>query len=343
MKEPFHHALKVTANYWLGTLQYTLLFILIFDAIRRITGHSFFMQYRYPAMLHTMPKNLVIFGGLAIFLITTISLYGFFHARHIYVRHAPVTIEKSSQLPGLKIALLADLHLGYNSSNPRLERMVQEINAQEPDLICFAGDTFDNEFDAIKDPETAARILAGLTSRYGVFACWGNHDVSEKILAGFTFPQKGQLARDPRFEEFLKQADITMLEDETLLIDNAFYLIGRKDPDMAAKELDTRLSFSALTKDLDHALPILVIDHQPKELAEAQTAGVDLDLSGHTHGGQTFPASIFVHLLWENPSGIVRKGALTSAVTSGAGVWGPAMRILSNSEIMMLDVTFQAR
>ena len=59
-KEPLHHFLRVISNYWLGTLEYILLFIITFDVIRRVTGHSFFMKYRYPAMLHTMPKNLVI-------------------------------------------------------------------------------------------------------------------------------------------------------------------------------------------------------------------------------------------------------------------------------------------
>ena len=68
-KEPLHHFLRVISNYWLGTLEYILLFIITFDVIRRVTGHSFFMKHRYPAMLHTMPKNLVIFGGFAIGLI----------------------------------------------------------------------------------------------------------------------------------------------------------------------------------------------------------------------------------------------------------------------------------
>ena len=71
-------------------------FIITFDVIRRVTGHSFFMKYRYPAMLHTMPKNLVIFGGFVIGLILMVSIYGVLHARRVYVRQDPVVIEKSS-------------------------------------------------------------------------------------------------------------------------------------------------------------------------------------------------------------------------------------------------------
>lgn len=235
-KEPLHHFLRVISNYWLGTLEYILLFIITFDVIRRVTGHSFFMKYRYPAMLHTMPKNLVIFGGFAIGLILMVSIYGVLHARRVYVRQDPVVIEKSSSLPGLKIALIADLHLGYNSTKSHVRKIVDTINSQNVDLVCIAGDLFDNDYNAIKDPDEVADILSDIKSRYGTYACWGNHDVSEKILAGFTFPQKETIVRDGRFTEFLHHAGITMLEDETVCINNAFYLVGRRDKDMAKKE-----------------------------------------------------------------------------------------------------------
>ena len=339
-KEPFHHFLRVISNYWLGTLEYILLFIITFDVIRRITGHSFFMKYRYPAMLHTMPKNLVIFGGFAIALILSVSIYGVLHARRVYVCHDPVVIEKSSALPGLKIALVADLHLGYNSTKSHVRKIVDDINNENVDLVCIAGDLFDNDYDAIRDPDGVADILAGLKSRYGTYACWGNHDVNEKILAGFTFPQKGKIVRDERFSEFLDRAGITMLEDETVCIDDAFYLVGRRDEDMAKKEQFPRKTFAEITEPLDSSLPIIVMDHQPRELSEAADAGVDLDLSGHTHDGQMFPANIVIHFLWENACGVLKKGNMTSIVTSGAGVWGPAMRVGTDCEVVIADVSF---
>ncbi|RGD99528.1 metallophosphoesterase [Clostridiaceae bacterium TF01-6] len=339
-KEPLHHFLRVISNYWLGTLEYILLFIITFDVIRRVTGHSFFMKYRYPAMLHTMPKNLVIFGGFAIGLILMVSIYGVLHARRVYVRQDPVVIEKSSSLPGLKIALIADLHLGYNSTKSHVRKIVDTINSQNVDLVCIAGDLFDNDYNAIKDPDEVADILSDIKSRYGTYACWGNHDVSEKILAGFTFPQKETIVRDGRFTEFLHHAGITMLEDETVCINNAFYLVGRRDKDMAKKEQLPRKTFAEITEPLDPSLPIIVMDHQPGELSEASDAGVDLDLSGHTHDGQMFPANLVVHFLWENACGVLKKGAMTSIVTSGAGVWGPAMRVGTNNEVVIANVSF---
>ena len=339
-KEPLHHFLRVISNYWLGTLEYILLFIITFDVIRRVTGHSFFMKYRYPAMLHTMPKNLVIFGGFAIGLILMVSIYGVLHARRVYVRQDPVVIEKSSSLPGLKIALIADLHLGYNSTKSHVRKIVDTINSQNVDLVCIAGDLFDNDYNAIKDPDKVADILSDIKSRYGTYACWGNHDVSEKILAGFTFPQKETIVRDGRFTEFLHHAGITMLEDETVCINNAFYLVGRRDKDMAKKEQLPRKTFAEITEPLDPSLPIIVMDHQPGELSEASDAGVDLDLSGHTHDGQMFPANLVVHFLWENACGVLKKGSMTSIVTSGAGVWGPAMRVGTNNEVVIANVSF---
>lgn len=339
-KEPFHHFLRVISNYWLGTLEYILLFILTFDLIRRVTGHSFFMKYRYPAMLHTMPKNLVIFGGFAIVLILSVSIYGVLHARRVYVRHDPVVIEKSSSLPGLRIALIADLHLGYNSTKSHVRKVVDTINSQNVDLVCIAGDLFDNDFDAIKDPDQVADILSGIQSRYGTYACWGNHDVNEKILAGFTFPQKEKIVRDERFSEFLDHAGITMLEDETICIDDAFYLVGRRDEEMSRKEQLPRMTFAEITESLDPTLPIIVMDHEPRELSAAADAGVDLDLSGHTHDGQMFPANIVIHFLWENACGVLKKGNMTSVVTSGAGVWGPAMRVGTNNEVVIAEVSF---
>lgn len=339
-RAPLHRILKIIANYWLGTLEYILIFVLLFDAVRRITGLSFMTRYRYPALLHTWPRSLLIFGGLAVFLVTAVSLYGIFHAKQIYVSRYSISVEKECAVPELKIALIADLHLGYNSTEAHVQRLVHTINAEKPDLICIAGDFFDNEYDAIKDPEAVAACLAGLNSTYGTYGCYGNHDVSEKILAGFTFPHRGALTRDRRFSQFLEAAGIRLLEDEAFLIDNGFYLAGRKDPDMAKKEHDSRLSYSALTAQMEPSMPVIVLDHQPKELDEWAAAGVDLVLSGHTHAGQMFPANLLMPLIWENPWGLKKKGTMYSVVTSGAGVWGPAMRVGTNNEVVILDVTF---
>ena len=240
--------------------------------------------------------------------------------------------------------LIADTHFGYNAGTIHAKEIVKKINRQNPDLVCIAGDIFDNEYEAIHEPKKVKKTLRKINSRYGVYACWGNHDLNEPILAGFTFnPGKegAESLKDPRMREFLKDSNIQLLEDEAVLIDNSFYVVGRKDASLIEKIEEKRKTPAQLTEKLDKDKPIIFIDHQPKELQEIADAGVDLDLCGHTHDGQTFPGNITIKFLWENPCGYLQKGSMHNIVTSGSGVWGPAMRVGTNSEICTINVTFQ--
>ena len=91
---------------------------------------------------------------------------------------------------------------------------------------------------------------------------------------------------------------------------------------------------------MDSSKPIIVIDHEPKELQELSDAGVDLDLSGHTHDGQMFPGNLTIKLMWENACGYLKKGNMHSIVTSGVGVFGPKMRVGTKNEVCNITVTF---
>ena len=92
---------------------------------------------------------------------------------------------------------------------------------------------------------------------------------------------------------------------------------------------------------MDKCKPIFVLEHQPKQLEELDSAGVDMQLCGHTHDGQLFPGNLTVKLFWENPCGYLKKGNLNNIVTSGVGVWGPAMRVGTDSEICVITVHFE--
>ncbi len=92
---------------------------------------------------------------------------------------------------------------------------------------------------------------------------------------------------------------------------------------------------------LDHSKPIIVMDHQPRELQELSDAGADLDLCGHTHDGQIFPGNLFIGFAWENACGYMQKGDMHNIVTSGLGLWGPNLRVGTNSEVCIIDVNFE--
>ena len=339
IKKPawLHRILKIIGNYFLGIFLYVLMIILVADIGRLLFKYVFHFSWIRSPLAFTLT------GAVCSILIITISIFGIFHAKKIKVSSYNVTVDKTvPDTDSLKIVLLADTHFGYNAGAIHAQEIVNKINQQNPDLVCIAGDIFDNEFDAIREPEEIEKILQTIHSRYGVYACWGNHDLNEPILAGFTFNQNANDISDPRMKEFLQKSNIHLLEDESVLINNKFYIVGRKDAALSEKVGEIRQTPKQLTSSLDKTKPVIFIDHQPKELQELADAGADLDLCGHTHDGQTFPGNITVRFLWENPCGYLKKDNMHNIVTSGAGVWGPAMRIGTDSEICVINVSFQS-
>lgn len=331
-----HRMLKITGNYFLGIFLYTLVIILLADFGRILLKYVFHASWIHSRTAFTVA------GAICALLILLLSACGIFHAKYIKTTSYDVIINKTlPERTSMKVVLLADTHFGYNAGVLHARELVRKINKQKPDLVCIAGDIFDNEYDAIRNPEKLEKTLRGIKSTYGVYACWGNHDLNEEILAGFTFKHKdGDLSdiKDPRMKKFLKNSNIHILEDESVLINDQFYVIGRKDASLTEKIHETRKAPAQLTEKLDRDKPIIMIDHQPKELQELADAGVDLDLCGHTHDGQTFPGNFTIKLMWENPCGLLSKDNMTNITTSGAGVWGPAMRIGTDSEICSINI-----
>lgn len=331
-----HRMLKITGNYFLGIFLYTLVIILLADFGRILLKYVFHASWIHSRTAFTVA------GAICALLILLLSACGIFHAKYIKTTSYDVIINKTiPERTSMKVVLLADTHFGYNAGVLHARELVRKINKQKPDLVCIAGDIFDNEYDAIRNPEKLEQTLRGIKSTYGVYACWGNHDLNEEILAGFTFKHKdGDLSdiKDPRMKKFLKDSNIHILEDESVLINDQFYVIGRKDASLTEKIHETRKAPAQLTEKLDRDKPIIMIDHQPKELQELADAGVDLDLCGHTHDGQTFPGNFTIKLMWENPCGLLSKDNMTNITTSGAGVWGPAMRIGTDSEICSINI-----
>lgn len=331
-----HRMLKITGNYFLGIFLYTLVIILLADFGRILLKYVFHASWIHSRTAFTVA------GAICALLILLLSACGIFHAKYIKTTSYDVIINKTiPERTSMKVVLLADTHFGYNVGVLHARELVRKINKQKPDLVCIAGDIFDNEYDAIRNPEKLEKTLRGIKSTYGVYACWGNHDLNEEILAGFTFKHKdGDLSdiKDPHMKKFLEDSNIHILEDESVLINDQFYVIGRKDASLTEKIDETRKAPPQLTEKLDRDKPIIMIDHQPKELQELADAGVDLDLCGHTHNGQTFPGNFTIKLMWENPCGLLSKDNMTNITTSGAGVWGPAMRIGTDSEICSINI-----
>ena len=336
---PIERIMKLIGNYWLGVLLYVILTVLIADGIRLIIKKN----KKLPKEYTYSKRTFVIVGTICITIISILSIWGAINARIIHTTEYNVTINKKTEkIKKLKIALVADLHMGYNIGTPHIKNMVKKINEQNPDLVVIAGDIFDNEYEALDNPKAIVKTLKKIKSKYGVYATYGNHDIKEKILAGFTFSKKGQKKEsDIRMDQLLNDANITLLRDESVLIDDSFYLYGRPDYRRPGRGITVRKTPKEITNDLDKEKPIIVVDHEPSELQELREAGVDMDLCGHTHDGQLFPANLTSKLMWENSYGYLKKGNMHNIVTSGVGLFGPNMRVGTIAEVAIINVNFK--
>lgn len=335
----FGRIMKLIGNYWLGVLMYVVITVLVADGIRLIIKKS----NKIPKQYLQSKRLFVISGTICILLITTISVLGAINARIIHTTNYEITINKKvDNIKNLKIALLADLHIGYNIGLKHIKQMVEKVNEINPDLVVIAGDIFDNEYEAVENPKQMSEILSQLKSKYGVFATYGNHDIKEKILVGFTFSKENEKKEsDIRMDQLLKDSNIKLLQDESVLIEDNFYLFGRADYTRPGRGIKERKTASEITSNLDKTKPIIVIDHQPVELTQLANSGVDLDLCGHTHNGQMFPGNITTKLMWENSYGYLKKGNMHNIVTSGVGLFGPNMRVGTISEVVSININFK--
>ena len=363
---------------WLGVLMYSLfpaviylIFCLVWRMHKKKNGSTESM---------VRPRQVAIgWASVGIIFTLVICIYGFVHATDTRITNYTVELpKKNSKLDELNVVMVADMHMGANIGVAEMENMVRLINECEPDIVFFCGDIFDNIYDALDNPERLIEIYRQIESKYGVYACYGNHDVDEPVLAGFTFDQEKKKVSDPRMDEFLKRAGVNLLRDEGILIADSFYVYGRPDYMRPGRDIDIRnnpreivdkiytdlntvdtaggidsdeADDFILEKDYDWLLgksdippaidyPVIVLDHEPKELQELADAGIDLTLSGHTHDGQIFPANILLKFISENSYGYKKVGEMDDIVTSGVGLFGPFMRVGTISEVCNIKILF---
>lgn len=324
------------STYWIGIMLYSLLYVVLFDLLRLIAKHT-----KLKNTLLFSRGSVISIGSVVVACAVATCLYGIFNARNIKVNEYSVTVNKScGSDKHLKAVLVADLHMGYAIGVDHITNMVEKINQQNADIVIIAGDIFDNSYDGMDDPEGIKAQLKSIKSKYGVYAVYGNHDIDEKILMGFTFDWGGKQLHNEKMTNFMKECNIKLINDESVLINDEFYLVGRRDTDKPGTEDGTRAEISELTKDLDKTKPIFVLSHEPDELQKTADAGADIDFSGHTHDGQLFPGNLTIGLFWENPCGMIKKDNMYSIVTSGVGVYGTFMRVGTDAEICTVDIDF---
>ena len=306
--------MRLIGSYWTGFFMYLFILFIAADLII-LLGRLFNL------IQVSMLNSARFYSGLTVIVLTVaVVFYGIFNANQYKIVNYEVQL-KDSSLSGMRIVLISDLHLGEVNSEKNLDKMAAAVNALNPDIVCIAGDIFNDDYYAIRNPDRAINLFKSINAAYGVYACLGNHD------GGRTLDQ---------MINFLEESNIKLLNDEYVIIDERLALFGRLDarPIGGSGNLKRRNITEAIAS-TGANMPVIVMDHNPAHINE-YGGEVDLILSGHTHRGQMFPGSLFTRALFTVDYGHYQKDTDSPnvIVTSGAGTWFPPMRIGSNNEIV---------
>ena len=292
------------AAIWVGLL--TFLFIAM------LSSWFIFGVARVAGINVNFHRLVEVLFGIAI----VAGLYGVFNANWTRITRTTVQL---ANLPeawrGRKAALISDVHLGHVRNGGFLRRMVAKILKEEPDAIFIAGDLYDGT--AI-DANRAAEPLNGLTAPQGVYFVAGNHE---------------QFGDDSKYLSAISAAGVRVLSNEKVEVDG-LQIVGVPYRNAAHGRLASVLQDVCLDRDRASIL----LTHAPDNPEIAEAAGVSLQLSGHTHLGQFIPWSWMARRIYRQfVYGLSRIGKMQVFTSSGAGTWGPPLRLGSNPEIVMLE------
>jgi len=312
--------LRQAGLFWQAILLYMLMLLAASDIFRLVLF-----------LFGKKIENISIYTvGASLLLCVILMVYGAVHARSVKTVNYNIALCGSGS--DIRIALISDLHIGHSIGKSHIKNVVDAVNKVEPDIVCIAGDVFNGDVDAAKDLHEVISHLRRINAPLGVYACLGNHDVDRTGLSG---------GSTQRIEEVLKTTGITLLNDETWLIRENMYIAGRKDARPIGMNAERKMP-GELLSDIEGT--IIVLDHQPTQFAQLEQAGAGLVLSGHTHKGQLFPATLITCAIFKKTGatyyGYWQGQNMQAVVTSGAGFWGPPLRIGTNSEVAVINVSF---
>ncbi|HEY3506661.1 MAG TPA: metallophosphoesterase [Actinocatenispora sp.] len=230
----------------------------------------------------------------------------------------------SPEMDGFRVAVVSDIHLGPILQRGFAERVVDEINRQNPDLITIVGDLVDGSVDQLGP---AVQPLRHLSAPHGAYFVTGNHE----YFSGVT-----------EWVDEVRSLGVHPLRNEHQEIiggrSSALILAGVNDAtgaDVSAREAP---NYDAALRGSDPANPVLLLAHQPIQVHEAAKRGVDLQLSGHTHGGQMWPVQYAAKAQQGYLSGLARVDRTWLYVTNGAGAWGPPVRVGAKPDITIVTL-----
>ena len=238
-------------------------------------------------------------------------------------------IETDKKVGKIRIAQIADTHVGCGFTGKEFGKKLEKVQAAEPDILVITGDFVDDGTKK-EDMVDACAALGKFTSKYGTYFCLGNHDF------GYYSSERRGYSGEELIAE-LEKNGVHVLRDEGVRIDGRFYLIGRND---AGYGTSNRASAETLMQGIDPDIYTIMLDHQPTDYDAEAASGVDLVLSGHTHGGQLFPLEYIQPLISSNDNvrGLESRGNTDFIVTDGFSDWEIKFKTGCKSEYNIIVV-----
>ena len=315
-------ALVWIGSFWLAGFAYFVVMTLFIDIVRLL---NYVIPFIPPTITRDPIQTKLVTGLAVCSLVVLVVLLGHLNALKPRVKIIHLEIPKNSHsLADLNVAVASDIHLGTIISKSRLEHIVRELNALEPDLVLLPGDVVDEDLGPVIR-QNLGETLRTIKAKYGVYAITGNHE----YIGGAEEACK-----------YLGDHGITMLRDSTVTIGKSVVVVGREDRSIRQFTGKARKPLNELMAGVDRSLPIVLMDHQPFKLDEALENGVDLQLSGHTHHGQLWPFNLISKKIFELSWGYKKKGNTHYYVSCGVGTWGPPVRTGNRPEIVNFKLKF---
>lgn len=317
-------ALSMLVYGWIGTITLLVVALCVSELVRAgVVAASSFGE----ASISHERRTLLSRGIAAVAAAFSLALSGIGTANalsEVSVRSQPIRLRRfPAALSGFRIVQLTDVHIGPTLGREWLDTIVERVNALNADLIVITGDLVDGSVKALRDHVAP---LQNLRSKHGTYFVTGNHEYYS--------------GADEWIEE-LRRMGIVVLRNERVSIgegDNSFDLAGVDDYSAKGFGNGHGADLARALKDRDSSRELVLLAHQPKQIAEASRMDVGLMLSGHTHGGQLFPWMFLVMLDQPYIAGLAAHGDTQIYVSRGTGYWGPPMRVGAPAEIALLEL-----
>lgn len=309
-------------SFWFAFILYLTLFILFID-LARVANYYLGIFPTFINSNYELSKQIA--AAVVLFLSSTIILIGFINSTNFKVKNLYLNVDgKNANLNQLNIVMLSDIHLSPLNGESFLKQIVEKVNKLNADIILIAGDVVDDK-PHILTQRGIGKSLNRFKSKYGVYASTGNH---EYINGG------------EESVKYLTANGIKVMRDSSEVVNNSFILVGREDVSKQNFTQKRRKSLSEILNSSTENLPVILLDHTPYKLKEAQDNRIALQLSGHTHNGQMFPINLITNLIYELSWGYMKKGSTHYYVSSGVGSWGPRVKLASDAEIVNIKLNF---